>query len=64
MAIKTRKTKTSKGSRRSVATKMKQTESQKLMNKLEAKARGQKVYITVANPNKSETNKLFVKVLL
>lgn len=40
----------------------KKTETEKYMNKLDAWAKGQKVYFTVQNPNKNETNKPFIKV--
>lgn len=40
----------------------KKTETERYLNKLDAWAKGKKVWFTVPNPNKHEKNKPFIKV--
>lgn len=40
----------------------KKTETEKYLNRLDAWSKGKKVWFTVPNPNKNETNKPFIKV--
>ena len=66
--VRTRTKKTSKGQRPSIsrstvrAVKETKTEVDKLLNKVEAWKRGKKGFVTIANPNPSETDKKFIKV--
>lgn len=52
----------SKGERRNCADKVKPSAADKLFNKLNARLRGKKVWDTIPNPNKQETNKRFIRV--
>ena len=62
------KTYTSKGERKNVATatlrhmKASRQGYDKALNKLNAWISGKNPWVTVRNPNKNETNKLFIKV--
>jgi len=68
MGVKTRKTYTSKGQRRSVSKKLcnairkDRPETVKLLHKVRAWAKGKRVMVTIANPNPNETNKRFIRV--
>lgn len=55
-----RKGEVSKGERKS-SLGVKDNMTQKMLNKLDALAKGKDVTFTIANPNKSETNKPFIK---
>ena len=59
-----RKVYTSKGQRANVASKnlVKHSAIGNVMNKLDAWINGKSGFITVANPNKQETNRQFIKV--
>ena len=57
-----RKTKVSKGDRRNVAVKVLRTETQKIMAKVDARSKGKTVRNTIPNPDKSQTNKRFIRV--
>ena len=61
---------TSKGERRNVARKTRnamrreymESSLQRIINQAQAHNRGKKTMVTIANPNKNETNKRFIKV--
>ena len=60
-----RKTYTSKGERSNVSNstlKLVRSESSKAFNKIDAWRAGKRGYVTIANPNKQETNRRFIKV--
>lgn len=52
----------SKGERRSVATHVERTETQKTFDKQRARLEGRNVYFTIDNPNPLETNKRKIRV--
>ena len=54
---------TSKGERKSSISTKNTDPAQRLVNQRAAQARGKRVVYTVANPNKSETNKPFIRVM-
>ena len=54
---------TSKGERKSSISTRNTDPAQRLVNQRAAQARGKRVVYTVANPNKSETNKPFIRVM-
>lgn len=56
------KTYTSKGERRSSMSTRVNDPATKLINKVNALAKGKDAVYTVPNPNKNETNKPFIKV--
>lgn len=56
------KTYTSKGERRSSMKTPNRDPGQRMLNKMAALAKGKDVYMTIANPNKNETNKRFIRV--
>lgn len=58
----TRKKLVSKGTRVNQRLGLEKTSASKMINKIEAWAKGLPVMLTVANPNKSETNKPFIRV--
>ena len=53
---------TSKGERRSSMKTPNRDPGQKILNKMAALNKGKDVYFTIANPNKAETNKPFIKI--
>ena len=57
------KTYVSKGERRSsMKTANMHTSADRMLYKMDALSKGKNVYFTIANPNKAETNKPFVKI--
>ena len=54
---------TSKGERKSSISTRNTDPAVRLINQRAAQARGKRVVYTVANPNKSETNKPFIRVM-
>ena len=61
---KSRASQTSKGERRNVVDGLSddRTELQKVNDKMKAHLKGKNVMLTIANPNKSETKKPFIRV--
>ena len=61
---KSRASQTSKGERRNVVAGLSddRTELQKVNDKMKAHLKGKNVMLTIANPNKSETKKPFIRV--
>ena len=61
---KSRASQTSKGERRNVVAGLSddRTELQKVNDKMRAHLKGKNVMLTIANPNKSETKKPFIRV--
>ena len=61
---KSRASQTSKGQRRNVVAGLSddRTELQKVNDKMKAHLKGKNVVLTIANPNKSETKKPFIRV--
>ena len=59
-----RKAYTSKGQRPNVSNKTLRLmgEGTSMQNKIDAWKKGKRGYVTIANPNKQETNRLFIKV--
>lgn len=55
------KTYTSKGERRSSMKTPNRDPGQRLLNQMDALAKGKDVVFTIPNPNKNETNKPFIK---
>lgn len=53
---------TSKGERISSMSTPETNAGQTMINKLDAFRRGRKTMVTIANPNKNETNKRFIRV--
>lgn len=53
---------TSKGERRSSISTKNKDPGQRLLNQMKALEKGKDVVFTIANPNKNETNKPFIKV--
>lgn len=63
MANKKKRTKyVSKGERTNVANTFPKTEQDKVLGKLKAKLRGKPVKESIPNPDKSQTNKRFIRV--
>ena len=68
MAVNKRSKYTSKGQGNSVSRKTSnavrrdRSEADKLISKLNAWSKGNRVMVTIPNPNKNETNKLFIRV--
>lgn len=58
----TKEKKTSKGERKSSISTRINSPSAKVINQLKAHNAGKRVMVTIANPNKEETNKLFIRV--
>ena len=54
---------TSKGERKSSISTKNTDPAQRLVNQRAAQARGKRVVYTVANPNKEQTNKPFIRVM-
>lgn len=52
----------SNGGQKNVSTKIKWSESDKIMFAADAKIKGKTAYITIRNPNVKETNRLYIRV--
>ena len=54
---------TSKGERRSSMKTPNKDKDQRMLNQVNALAKGKRIVVTMENPNKTETNKPFIRVM-